>query len=245
MYTLHLVSGPSVASELRAALDSSAEHCQDRLVWFPDSLSVGPLEAGDPASRLQWWQWWADMVFAQTGQAASRPGEGLAKFWDEVGGAARLVLWYGQGTAHDSAFFHAMCDKLSHNTFSVVTLHSPSGAHTTHQLVRRLNHARTITANERAAAGAVWKRLEQENQAFRVLRDGKLVSAPEDYYDSALLHAASSQWTLIRRIAAQVMSRMDIGDSPLFWRIKLLTEFGVLAADGDPWLVEHSKVKHA
>ncbi len=93
MYMLHVVSGLSAASGLRVALDASAEHCRDRLVWFPDSLSVGPLEASDPASRLQWWQWWADMVIAQTGQPASRPGEGLAAFWGEVIGADHLVLW--------------------------------------------------------------------------------------------------------------------------------------------------------
>ncbi|CPT40621.1 Protein of uncharacterised function [Mycobacteroides abscessus subsp. abscessus] len=245
MYMLHVVSGLSAASGLRVALDASAEHCRDRLVWFPDSLSVGPLEASDPASRLQWWQWWADMVIAQTGQPASRPGEGLAAFWGEVIGADHLVLWYGQGDAHDSAFFHAMCDRLSDNAFSVVTLDGASGAHTAEELARHLNDARSIPANERAAVRAAWKQLEQENQAFRILSNGNLVSAPEDYYDGALLNEASSQWTPIPRIVAPVMARMDIGDSPLFWRIKSLVESGVLVADDDPWLVEHSKVRLA
>lgn len=245
MHTLHLVSGPSTAGALRIALDTKTEYQQDRVAWFPDSLSVGPLEARDPVARLQWWQWWADMVTAQTGQPASRPGEKQEAFWQEVSNADRLVLWHGQGDAHDSAFFHAMCDKLPEKAFSLVTVNGATGAHAADELAVHLSHVRAITVRERAAARAVWKRLEQENRPFRVLSHGKLISAPADCYDSALLHATGPHWTPITHVVAPVMASMGIGDAPLFWRIKLLTESGALIADGDAWLVQRSRVKHA
>lgn len=245
MHTLHLVSGPSTAGALRIALDAETEYQQDRLVWFPDSLSVGPLEAHDPAGRLQWWQWWADMVTAQTGQPASRPGEEQQAFWQEVSNAHHLVLWHGQGDAHDSAFFHAMCAKLPGKALSLVTVNGATGAHTADELAAHLCHVRAITASERAAARSVWNRLEQENQPFRILSNGKLISAPADYYDSALLRAAGSHWTPITEVVAPVMASMGIGDTPLFWRIRSLTESGALVADGDTWLVQRSRVKHA
>lgn len=245
MTTLHLVSGPSAADAVRVMLNASIEHRLDRLVWFPDNLSVGPLEVHEPAARLQWWQWWVDMVTTQTGGPATLPGEKVTEFWREVELADHLVLWHGVDNAHDSAFFHAMCDKLPDDDLKVVTLRGASGAQTPDSLARQLKQARPIAGNERASARTIWKQLEDENQVFRVISNGKLASAPADYYDGALLKAASCSWTPIMRVVAPVMAHMDIGDSPLYWRIKVLTESGVLVANGDPWLVQQSQVKLA
>ncbi|MBF6544246.1 DUF3658 domain-containing protein [Nocardia brasiliensis] len=56
---------------------------------------------------------------------------------------------------------------------------------------------------------STWERLVQENETFRIVRDGDLVSAPSDHYDRALLEAAGADWTPIFRIIAPVMSVAD------------------------------------
>ncbi|WP_334026508.1 DUF3658 domain-containing protein [Nocardia terpenica] len=212
---------------------------------FPIPLSTGPLEPDNPAVRLQWWQWWADMVVAEGYPDPVRPGVELAAFWDKVDAADHLVVWYGRGNAGELSFFHALCDKLPDRPFDVVELPGATGARTPRELAPHLATARPITADERAAARRTWQRLERENQTFRIISGGELVSAPADHYDDALLDTTGSDWTPILRVVAPVMAEMKVADSPLFWRVKSLVESGVLVADGDPWLVRQAKVKRA
>lgn len=246
MGTLHLVDGPSAAAALRVALSRSADRADDSVAWFPDELSAGPLEPDDPAVRVEWWQWWAEMVAAQTGSPATRPaslpGE-LTAFWERIGNADHLVVWYGRNNAGESSFFHALCDKLPDRALDVVALPGAVAACTPDELSQHIATARPIAAAERSSVRETWRRLRRENQAFRTVRGGELVSAPADHYDNALLNAASSEWTPIARTIAPVMAGMDVGDSPLIWRVKTLVDSGALVADGDPWLARQTNVK--
>ncbi|SIL80845.1 Protein of uncharacterised function [Mycobacteroides abscessus subsp. abscessus] len=160
-----------------------------------------------------------------------------------MGDADHIVLWHGQDNAHDSAFYHAMCAKVPEVPLNVVTLRQATASYAPTELAQHMKDSRAVTSDMRTAARRVWKQMEQDNQTFRVLSDGKLISAASDYYDTALLGAIGQDWTPIVQAVAPVMANMDIGDSPLFWRIKLLIESGKLMADGNPWLVHRSKVK--
>lgn len=245
MDTLHLVDGPSAAEALRTALKGSADDGGDSVEWFPDSLSAGPLERGDPTVRLAWWQWWADMVVAEGYSDPVRPGEQQAAFWEKVDAADHVAVWYGRDNPGELSFFHAVCDKLADRPFDVVELPGMTGARTPGELAPYLATAHPITADERAAARRTWQQLERENETFRIISGGELVSAPADHYDCALLDAAGSDWTRIVRVIAPVMAEMNVGDAPLYWRVKVLVESGALIADGDPWLTRHTKVKRA
>ncbi|GAB0107307.1 hypothetical protein JMUB6875_63010 [Nocardia sp. JMUB6875] len=242
---MHLVGGPSAAEALRAALNGNAEHAKDFVEWFPDDLSAGPLDTDAPAVGVQRRQWWQDMVGTRTGSDRLHLAEKQAAFWERADAADHLVVWYGCDNAGELSLFHALCDKLPGKPFDVVGLPGAIGARTPDELAHHLAAARPVTADERAAARRIWQRLKRENQTFRVISSGELVSASADHYDSALLAAANSDWTPIVGVVASVMAEMNVADSPLFWRVRLLVESGALVADGDPWLVRQVKVKRA
>ncbi|WP_051178905.1 DUF3658 domain-containing protein [Nocardia concava] len=245
MTTLHLVGGPSAAESLRVALDGSAEHADEAVAWFPDDLSCGPLIPDDPAAREHWAEWWDEMVTAQTGAPPDPPmslAEELAQFWDTVAAAERLVVWYGRDNAGELSFFHALCDRLPDRPLEAVELLGAAGAYAPEELARYLPRPEPVTADERAAARHTWQRITRENQTFRIVA-GELTSAPADHYDKALLDAAAPDWTVIARVVAPVMAARNVGDAPLFWRVKALVDSGALLADGNPWLVRQTKIK--
>ncbi|MFE3187594.1 DUF3658 domain-containing protein [Nocardia sp. NPDC059240] len=247
METLHLTDFPAAAETLRTVLDRSPDHAADAAEWFPEDFSEGPLEPDSVAVRHEWWAWWRDMVAAQTGEnpeGLARFGE-LTSFWEKVDAADHVVVWYSRDRAGEWAFFHAVRHRLADRPFDVVELPLPVVTYTADKLAGHLDSKRPITQRERDATCRTWERLRHENQTFRVIRDGELVSAPADHYDAALVGAATEGWSPIVQIVAPVMADMKVGDSPLFWRVKSLVEAGALIADGDPWLPRQTRIKRA
>ncbi|WP_280453759.1 DUF3658 domain-containing protein [Nocardia brasiliensis] len=248
MGSLHLVGGPTAAVSLRTALHASPAHAADAVIWLPDDLSIGPLTPNGFAVRDEWWRWWGEMTTAYFG-ADPEPSETypqqLAAFWDRVDDAAHLVAWYGSDNAGEAAFFHALCHRLGDRPLDALALPGSIGGRDPEELSRQLEAARPVTATERSAVHRTWERLVQENETFRIVRDGDLVSASSDHYDRALLEAAGADWTPISRIIAPVMAVMSVADAPLIWRVQTLVESGAMVADGNPWLVRRTKVKRA
>ncbi|QIS17621.1 DUF3658 domain-containing protein [Nocardia terpenica] len=244
MGALHLTAGPGALPALRTALDSVGRS-DDAVLWFPDTLSCGPLLPPGTATRVQWWDQWPDDDEPNDDrlEEVSVPG-GSPAFWKRVEAADPLVLWYDSNDTAESLFFHVLCDKAPDNVpIDVAALHGPVGSRSADELAGHLDTLHRMTAAERAAVRRTWQRLEQENATFRILRDGHLMSAPADHYDTALLDAASSEWTLIIRIVAPVMAATDVGHGILLWRVKSLVDSGALLADGDPWLWQDTNVK--
>ncbi len=52
----------------------------------------------------------------------------------------------------------------------------------------------------RRAASDAWSRLQRENVPFRILRDGRLVSAPIAPYDALLVGQAGPDWEIAARL---------------------------------------------
>lgn len=205
MGSLHLMGGPTAAESLRTALNGCPGRAADSVTWFPDELSIGPLAPNDSAVRDEWWRWWGEMTTAYFG-ADPEPSETylqqLAAFWDRVDKADHLVAWYGCDNAGESAFVHALSHRLGDRPLDTIALPGSIGAHAPEQLARQWEAARPATATERSAMHRTWERLEQENETFRIVRAGALVSAPADHYDHALLEAAGTSWTSISRVIA-------------------------------------------
>ncbi|MFB8000676.1 DUF3658 domain-containing protein [Nocardia sp. NPDC056000] len=248
MDRLHVVGGSAAAESLRIALDADAGRRQDTVIEFPDSLDCGPLQPDDPAVRVEWWGWLTEMVLAQTGShfapLGELPGE-LAAFWEQMDSARSPVIWYGRDNVAEQSMFHKICATRPDTAFDVVEIPGAVGAQSPESLAKSLSEVRPLTRAEHDAAIRDWHTLEQQNQAFRVITCAGLSSAPADHYDAAILEAAGSEWTVIARAVGPVMADMNVGDSPLFWRVKSLVDSGALLADGNPWLPRQTKIKRA
>ncbi|MEC3953821.1 DUF3658 domain-containing protein [Nocardia sp. CDC153] len=167
----------------------------------------------------------------------------MAAFWGRAEQADHLVVWYGRDNAQESAMFHEICHRLPDRPLEVVEVPSAVPFYSPDELAHYLTLARPITDGERTRVRDIWQRLRQENQTFRVVEDGNLVSAPADHYDKALLYHVPPDWTLLARATAPVMAEMKVDDVTLKWRMKTLIECGAVLADGNPWLSRRTKVK--
>ncbi|MEC3914418.1 DUF3658 domain-containing protein [Nocardia sp. CDC160] len=246
MTTLHLVGGPSAGEVVCAVLDDS-DRAADSIEWFPDNLNSGPLEPDDYAARVEWWSWHDDMVRTEFPEFdPTRVGtlpDLMAAFWARAEQADHLVVWYGRDNAQESAMFHEICHRLPDRPLDVVEVPVAVPFYSPHELAYYATRARPITDAERTRVHETWQRLRQENETFRVVEDGNLVSAPADHYDKALLYHVRPEWTPLARAIAPVMAGMKADDAILKWRMKSLIESGSVLADGSPWLSRRTKVK--
>ncbi|MFI9504988.1 DUF3658 domain-containing protein [Nocardia sp. NPDC052566] len=241
METLHLVAPDSAAGSLRVALGAA---CGDSVAPFLDDLSCGPLEPDSPETRIQWWKECivADADGEAFGRATELPRE-YSKFWAKVDAAEQLVVWYGNRSALDVAFFHAVADRLGDRPFSLIQVSDQVGTLMPEKMRSLLADARPITDAERTTTRSRWQRLKRENATFRVVTPSGLESAPADHYDAALLEATGTEWTPMARAIGEVMAKTPIGDAVLQWRVVSLVESGALVVDGDPRQMRGAKIK--
>jgi hypothetical protein len=120
--------------------------------------------------------------------------------------------------------------------------------------VVRSKALQTLLGTKREPGGAEleglrsrWRALVQENAPFRVTTGEGLISAPADYFDSALLELASSEWRKVNRLIDDAFCHdkayMQIGDLMLQARIVVLVEQGRLVAMGNLWEMRSCEVR--
>jgi len=83
-----------------------------------------------------------------------------------------------------------------------------------------------------------WKFLSKEDTLLRIVDNGVLKSAPENYFDQFLVERCPSEWTKSLYVIGNVMSGLfDLGhnvyDTFLFWRLCELIRKGEITCDGD------------
>ncbi len=73
-----------------------------------------------------------------------------------------------------------------------------------------------------------WERLVAENAPLRVLENGKVVSASEDYYDAAILSNTSERETSAAMVIGRTLGEYAVNDYLIFERIRKLAACGKL-----------------
>ncbi len=244
---LHIAPGDSACGSLRHALRDAGRN--NEVLSFPDDLSCGPIDPGDPASRAHWWSESFDDRDIQSQ---------LRDFWDRLAVTDdRLIVWFGRHSARELAFFLSLTDRLGERSYDIVDVtglqlpfHEKNEAVTrssqavsivsTAGLRSLLGRERPITADEREDARRSWRRMKSENAPFRIVTDMGLVSAAADQFDPWILAQSTSEW---RRVAVVIGDAMghnsepyrQVGDLMLLARVMVLVESGALLADGDVW----------
>ncbi|WP_020177722.1 DUF3658 domain-containing protein [Methylopila sp. M107] len=253
--TRHVVFSPSTRGSLLQAL-KTAGRPEDNVVALFDDLRCGPLEPFDPEARERWLNDEADYGLEP----------GFVRLWhDEFSSQAldpghRLVVWTTRRAPQDWVGYLAWLTRLGDAPADVIDIsdivfegtdwqgvpwrrRQPvpliTPAHFIHYGLFDL--ARAITPDDRKDALAEWRRLGEENGAFRAVRDGRLTSLPLTAFDDQLVAAASTTFRkaafVIGTVLGEMHSREDwpVGDLALSARLRTLVEDGRLEAQGDPY----------
>jgi hypothetical protein len=257
MKTLHIAPGDSAGGGLVCAIREAGGH--DDVLAFPDDLSCGPIDPGDPSGRAAWWASYYDDWGIE---------EILTSFWERVAATDdRLVVWVGRRCARELAFFLAWTERLGDRPFDIIDVtgmkfpfNRPDGSTAPGQpaqsvsivnwqgLKTLLGTEQRITAEQRAEAQRQWRQLRSENAPFRIVTENGLASAPVDHFDPLLLEQATTEWKRTAYVIGATMafnceSYFQTGDLMLLTRVVALIEQGKLLVDGNPWDMQASRVR--
>jgi hypothetical protein len=254
---LHIAPGSSAGGSLIEAVRASGR--SDNVLSFPDDLSCGPIDSDDASSRATWW---ASVFDDYIGE------DQISAFWKRVTSTSdRIVVWFGQHSAREHAFFLALADRLGDRPFNIIDVtglrlpvtlpgDQPGLSPAKHavsimmedELASLFESERPITKQQREDAVRRWRRLKSENAPFRIVTETGLISAPADTFDELLLGQATKEWRKAARVIADVMSPywesyIQTSDIMLQTRLVALVEAGKLLAHGDPWVMRKCEVR--
>ncbi len=257
MKTLHIAPGYSAGGSLEAALRDAGR--DDAVLKWPDDLSAGPIDPGDPDERDEWWDY-GDWDLAGR----------LRAFWQCVEITnERPVVWFGRHCASELAFFLNWAERMDDRSYDIVDVTGlefpsvrPGGATPPKwraksvsilnavNLRSLLGSERTVTPEESRDARDRWRQLKSENAPFRVVTEDGLASAPIDYFDPLLLEQAATEWRKVAYVVGMTLGHnsepfYQTGDTMLLNRLVALVEAGKLIADGNPWEMQKCRVRLA
>lgn len=93
---------------------------------------------------------------------------------------------------------------------------------------------RKLNLNEYRKLFDRWKLLKKDNSILRVIKDGKLESVDENYFDIDILKYTPKEFRNPTRTVGEVLGKSEerISDEYIFWRIKELIKTGKIEYNG-------------
>ncbi len=251
---LHVVFGMSAAGSIRQALRQIG--CNERVIGFPDDLSVGPIDVPEARYRKDW----LDDELSYPLEISSQSDQ----FWtDAMSPDVSPVAWVCRNHALEYAGFLEFVSRVGESAFWVTDASDvviPRGMHretalwslgilTPDQIIKAdLSSRRTrLSPPEVTRYRDLWQRLQAENARFRVVDHTGLRSAAVTHFDDAILSRVTSEWQKGARVVAEAMVELIerpfskcAGDMVVWSRVLALADLGHIEIDGDgPGMRDH------
>lgn len=248
--SLHVVFGQSAAGSIREALRSVGR--LEGVIGCPDDLSFGPINPPDIDLRRDWAGTVLNLEYDEVASIADA-------FWTAATSADVLpVAWVCSTCAIEQAGFLEFVWRMADRSFDIVdatgievpTLRSPWQAFRPSSLGVILpeqivasglpDRQRPYSLDRASASTALWGELREQNAPFRVVKGGRLVSAPVTVFDTYLEQNASLDWQVAARLVGNTMWNLlnlapdpqCVSDMVLFGRMIALGETGALDVEG-------------
>jgi hypothetical protein len=261
MSVLHVVFSPSAAGSLREALFLAER--PDRVVALFDDFSFGPINPPDPNLRRAWegdvlgyeeidlgaedHAFWSEALKPQqqllvwTSRRSPKEYTGFLEWLSRFGAAECGVVDLTEMTTR----YRNRDGQLSKPEPAVFATMQPGQILDDHLLDR----GRPLSSAERDRHMGLWRRLREDNAAFRVVYGNGLISAPLTHFDGLLLSLATAQWQKMARVVAMALTTFhddgvfQTGDLVLAARVRALIETRALEARGDPMQILQCEVR--
>lgn len=242
---IHVLFSSSAAGTFRQLL--GARGIAEGVVDLSEELDFGPISHGELSSREPWLNKHVPMDFSDYDWLA----ESDARFRTRIASDPERLIWIAPASASEQAGLYwylsqfggtnvnlAVADFSFGGTWngkSPLTL-GELGLERMGQLYDecpRRSWDKSRYSEDR------WNALVAENALLRVVDDGYLISAPDDYFDKFLLAQCSNRWVKWLSVVGDTMGDIwetgqSTGSYLLLWRLRALIEDGKIACDGDP-----------
>lgn len=237
---VHVVFGESAGGALRQALKQAG--IAEQILPCPDRFALGPIDGGSVQDRMDW------VRYSLPGVADDRyylptPAE-MGLFWEQFHDAVnKKVIWFSRRVSNEYCCFLECLqradsdDQLLINDF---TSHPPVSHLHPEELIGFYGDWEPLAQSDREKYLREWSLLRSENSAFRVLADGRLVSAPIEFFDEQILSNVKDRWRKAARVVGETMALNwhgdyynDVGDLVLLSRLNYLVDQGQVLARGN------------
>ena len=246
--TVHVAFGPSRAESIRMALQRQG--CEARVIALPGALNVGPINPPNPDVRQAW------IKSVLRCEPADDRREDEAPWTEATSACVNPVFWVCLRDAGEHASFLEFAFRMAGRPFDIVDATgldfvTCDGVQTPWSLglmrpediiVSGLaGRRRLFSRSESEAAFAAWLQLRRENAPLRIVRDGRLVSAPLTSFDACLIDQSAPEWEVVAKLIGRAMEYLSFGmeppgqspgDTVLFGRVLALADAGALDIAG-------------
>ena len=246
----HITFGTRGERNLRMALKKAGR--RERVVPLWEDFSIGPIDPPDPTARWAWAERelglfpYARTLFTKKNNA-----------WDvALSPGSRKIAWVARRWSHEYCGFLEWLWRLGDQPCDVVDLHDvvidrhhrdgTSERCSPHCLASLFceeiqdnalwDLAQPLSPEKRQHYHDVWGRLRTENAAFRVWKNGELVSAPITHYDDVILGHAGPRSLKVAWVIRQPKDAdpaYEACEYVFHGRLHKLVEAGLLEAYGD------------
>ena len=251
---VHVVFGDSPAGILRQGLRQSGS--TDLVLSFADNLAFGPIKGGRPDRRTGWSE--AGFCLPDDDGCHFPTEADLTPFWERYHQATDCkTIWVSRRSSREYCGFLECLyrthrdDRIQVNDLTDQRLPQwqdggwveqpvcSTGHLNVENLMRFYANGSPLPSSRRREFIREWTALREENGAFRVFADGKLVSVPISYFDESLLSNMRAEWRKALQVVGDTQMRHwgdhfdDLDEDVLFTRLKRLAMEGRIDARGD------------
>ena len=182
-------------------------------------------EAETDADVEQYWQ--ASQKDLQTLLTRANAGEPVRIWCDHTPGA-QCGLYAAAALLEDAPCEITVVQPPELETKDGVTRRATLGERGPTEMGALLKYERPLSAADRHAMAAHWRKSQQENTPLRATVDGELRSVPEDFYDETILSKAPAGDFVLVQLIGLVLAEcnLGIGDQLVYHRIEQMKKDG-------------------
>lgn len=237
---IHVAWGASRADTIRDALRSQGDEA--RVIALSGDLNFGPINPPDPDVRHAWLR----AVLRPDPYADQREAE--EPWMEATSTRVHPVYWVCMSDATEHASFLEFAFRMNGRPFDIIDATAldfvtRDGVRTPWSLgimrredmiaSRLRDRRRVFSRSECNAAAARWAALRSEDAPLRIVRNGRLVSAPLTHYDAVLIAQAATDWEVAARVIGRTLHHLAVEVDPPGQGVSDIVLFGRIQALGD------------
>lgn len=242
---IHIFFCVSAAGTFRQLLDS--RNVNEEVAAISEEFDFGPISYADLAEREAWLNQYAPLDFCERDWLATSE----ARFRKQVANHADRLVWIAPSSAAEQAGLYWYLSQFGgENTELAIADYGFGGTWDGNAPLKLgelgvlpmgqlYDECPRIAWDSSRFNESQWSMLVEEDAHLRVVTDGALHSAPDNYFDSFLLARCPVKWVKWHRVLADAMgsiweTRQTAGSDLLLWRFRALIESGQIACEGEP-----------
>lgn len=261
---IHILLGASASGSLKFVLREMGLEKKEKVISFCDIFSIGPVwqlhEENGVKSRFEWMKKWISDEYNEFPDYKKSFEKAINQI-NSIPGGVHITIWTSD-SAHEQTGLRFVVYLLKEKNIDIslintteeyeklfqtkkvkfTLLHSGEISPEKLQFIYERGSRKLFTDHDREDLEKEWLSLADSQETLRIWRNGRIQSAPENYYDPFIIQRAKylhrnpklNGFMKSARLIGDVLGHLDqyIGDTFLEYRLKKLIEAGVFEFEG-------------